>query len=134
MFTDANTVRAFESDGKRVLDVLAAPFGNESKKDRLGQWLDKDTDFMIEVGDRRPALYMHGLSPRMRGMYKPTAIGPSTVSKIDDKGLWMRIELDDSELSNRTWEAALEGKAKAPNLLKYAITYWKRVIELRLFR
>ena len=113
-FADGGAVRAIKTDdGKRVLDILAAPFGSPSNLDRLGQYLSARTDFMIEVGDRRPALYLHGYSPKKRQMDKPQKVGVAEVIRVDDQGLWMRTELDDSELSDRTWDAAKEGKARA---------------------
>lgn len=110
---DSGAVRAFEFDGKRKLEVLAAPFGSESRKDRLGQWLSERTDFMVSLGDRRPVLYLHGYSPRKRAVAKPSALSVATVTKIDSLGLWMETELDDSEPSTRVWEAALEDRARA---------------------
>ena len=110
---DSGAVRAFESDGKRKLEVLAAPFGSEFRKDRLGQWLSARTDFMVSLGDRRPVLYLHGYSPRKRAVAKPSALGVATVTRIDDLGLWMETELDDSESSTLIWEAALVDRARA---------------------
>ena len=110
---EAGAVRAVKNGKQRILEVLAAPFGSPDRKDKLGQYLSPRTDFMIEVGDRRPLLYFHGFSPRGRSMKQPPSIGVATATRIDDKGLWMRSELDDSELSNRTWEAALKGTARA---------------------
>ena len=109
----AGAVRAIENNGKRQLEVLAAPFGSAMRKDKLGQFLSANTDFMLEIGDRRPLLYMHGYSPRARAMAKPKSIGVATATRVDDMGLWMLSDLDNSELSDRTWEAALEGNARA---------------------
>lgn len=110
---EAGAVRAIESDGVRQLEVLAAPFGSARNKDKYKQWFDKDTDFMIEIGDRRPTLYLHGKSPRGRSMDNPPTTGVSTLSRIDEFGYWMISDLDDSELSNRQWESALKGEAVA---------------------
>ena len=110
---ESGAVRAFEFGGKRKLEVLAAPFGSESRRDRYNQWLSARTDFMLEVGDRRPTLYLHGSSPRKRPVAKPSAIGAATVTRIDHLGLWMETEIDDSESSDRVWDAALNGTARA---------------------
>ncbi len=112
-YMDAGSIRAILDDGKRVLEVLAAPFGSINRKDRLNQYLSARTDFMLDVGDKRPTLYMHGFSPHKRKLDKPAAMGTAEVTRIDERGLWMRTELDDSELATRTWEAALKGEAKA---------------------
>jgi len=107
-------VRAMKgADDQMVLEVLAAPFGGPKRRDRLGQYLSARTDFMIEVGGRRPTLYLHGYSPRRRAMEKPPVLGIAEVVRVDEQGLWMRTELDDSELSRRTWEAAKLNKAGA---------------------
>jgi len=110
---EAGAVRAIETNDKRQLEVLAAPFGNENNKDRYEQWFTSDTDFMIEVGDRRPTLYLHGASPQGRSMDSPPVTGISSVTRVDEQGLWMIADLDNSELATRTWEAALRGEAKA---------------------
>ena len=110
---EAGAVRAIKDGKKRILEVLAAPFGSPSRKDKLGQYLSPNTDFMIDMGDRRPLMYLHGYSPRKRALKTPFSIGVATATKVDSKGLWMRAELDNSELSDRTWSAALEGNARA---------------------
>ena len=112
-YAPGGAVRAFGADDGMVLEVLAAPFGGPGRKDRLGQYLSARTDFMIDVGGRRPTLYLHGYSPKRRVMEKPPVLGIAEVIRIDDQGLWMRTELDNSELSRRTWEAAKRGEAKA---------------------
>lgn len=111
---EAGAVRAISEGTKRVLEVLAAPFGSPDRLDRYNQYLSPNTDFMIEVGDKRPLLYFHGNSPRGRMMDVPQVIGPpAEVTRIDSQGIWMRAELWDGELQDKTWEAALQGKARA---------------------
>ncbi len=112
-FLPSGAIRAVLEGEKRILEVLAAPFGSMDNLDRLDQFLSARTDFMIDIGDKRPTLYMHGYSPRSRKMERPTKMGVAIVTKVDNKGLWMRTELDDSELATRTWEAALKGEARA---------------------
>jgi HK97 family phage major capsid protein len=107
-------VRALRgADDGMVLEVLAAPFGGPERKDRLGQYLSARTDYMIDVGGKRPTLYLHGFSPRRRAMEIPPVLGIAEVIRIDHQGLWMKTELDNSELSRRTWEAAKRGEARA---------------------
>ena len=113
---EAGSVRALSDGQKRILEVLAAPFGSPTRKDKLGQFLSARTNFMITDGETRPLLYMHGFSPRGRRMKNPPAIGRATTMKTDEQGLWMRAELvpeGKSELADRTWKAALEGNARA---------------------
>ncbi len=111
--SDGGAVRAVLDGKKRILEVLAAPFGSPSNLDRYDQYFTARTDFMIEVGDRRPTLYLHGFSPRKRLMKNTPTLGVATVSRIDEQGLWMQTELDNSELATRTWKSALLGNAKA---------------------
>jgi HK97 family phage major capsid protein len=112
-FAESGAVRAVLDGKRRFLEVLAAPFGSPKRKDKLNQFFSKRTDFMLEVGDRRPTLYFHGFSPQARMMEIPAPIGIAEVSSIDERGLWMKAELDDSPLSQRTWKAALKGEARA---------------------
>ena len=112
-FKDAGAVRALLDGEKRRLEVLAIPYGSPARRDRLGQWFSARTDLMIQLGDRRPTLYMHGFSPQKRMMAHPPVLGVAEVSRIDQDGVWMTTELDDSELSTRSWEAAKAGKARA---------------------
>ena len=113
---EAGAVRAFSEGQKRILEVLAAPFGSPTRKDKLGQFFSARTNFMIGLSETRPLLYFHGFSPRGRRMKSPPTIGKAVTSKIDEDGLWMRAELvpeGKNELADRTWQAALKGEARA---------------------
>ncbi len=110
----AGAVRAISEGQKRILEVLAAPFGSPDKLDRYDQYLSPNTNFMIGVGDKRPLLYFHGNSPRGRMVETPEVIGPpAEVTRIDEEGVWMRAELGEGELQDKTWQAALVGKCRA---------------------
>jgi len=109
----AGAIRALEEGGRRRLEVLAIPFGSPDRRDKLGEYLSPNTDVMMKLGDRRPLLYLHGHSPRKRPLKVPKAIGDAVYTRTDSRGHWMIADLDDSELSDRTWESALRGKAKA---------------------
>lgn len=110
---EAGAVRAVLDGERRLLEVLAVPFGGPDRRDRLGQFFSPRTQVMFDVGDRRPTLYMHGLSPNMRRMKEPPVIGVAEVLRQDEKGWWMQAELGDSLLATRTWNAALQGRAVA---------------------
>ena len=73
-WTEAGAVRAVTEGKKRILEVLAAPFGSPENLDGYKQYFSNRTDFMIEVGDRRPTLYLHGYSPRKTSMKQPIPI------------------------------------------------------------
>lgn len=112
-FADAGAVRALMEGDKHILEVLAIPYGGPGRKDRLGQYFSTRTDLWLAEGDRRPVLYMHGFSPQMRKMDLPPVLGTAEVVRRDDEGVWMRAEIDQSELSMRTWKAAQAGNARA---------------------
>lgn len=110
---DAGAVRAVVEGDKHILEVLAIPYGGPARPDRLGQWFTPQTDVKLKIGDKRPVLYMHGLSPQGRRMKNPPTIGEFEYVREDAAGKWARVEIDDSELSTRSWQAAVEGRAGA---------------------
>lgn len=114
-YKEAGAVRAISEGQKRILEVLAAPFGSPDRLDRYDQYLDSDTDFMIQVGDKRPLLYFHGRAPSGRQLDTPTVIGPpAEVTRIDKHGVWMRADISErGELQDKTWDAAKRNKARA---------------------
>lgn len=61
------------------------------------EFFTKDTDLMLEVGDRRPMLYRHGVHPVMKSRR-----ALAQVTKIDDIGAFFAGELD---LSDTYWKA-----------------------------
>lgn len=97
------------------LEVLGAPYyGLHDGKDQVREYFSPETDFMIEVGDRRPVIYYHGLSPEGKELHKPELIGVATYTRKDDKGLWFSIQLNKGKkLARRMWKAAKEGIARA---------------------
>lgn len=100
--------------GNRVLEVLGAPYGGHAEgKDADGEWFSPRTDFMLEQGDRRPALYLHGRTPRGSASLKPELIGKATMTRRDDEGVWFDVTLSDGGLAERVWEAAQAGSARA---------------------
>lgn len=97
------------------LEVLGAPYGGVfDGKDETNEYFSDKTDFMINIGDKRPVVYYHGLSPDGKELHKPEVIGIATCSRKDDKGLWFSVQLDKAkELAKRIWEAAKNGIARA---------------------
>ncbi len=112
-FADAGTVRAVLDGETRKLRVLAIPFGDPNHLDRLGQYFTPRTQVAINVGDRRPVLYMHGFSPNKRMMKNPPILGSAIVTGMDKDGWWMEPEVGDDILSTRIWESAKVGKCRA---------------------
>jgi len=102
----------------RKLKVLALPFGSPTDLDKMNEYFTARTEFMLEVGDKRPVLYFHGFTPN-RGMEaKPTPIGKAIVAEQDDQGVWMIAELTPRtkaghEQADRIWKAAEAGTCRA---------------------
>lgn len=109
-FRFGGAIRALEG---RRLEVLACPFGSPDDLDHLDEFMTARTDFMLDVGDRRPALYFHGFTPDKRMTARPFPIGVATASRSDDEGLWMEVELKEGHLADRVWKSAEEGRCRA---------------------
>jgi len=109
-FRPGGAIRALDG---RKLEVLAAPYGSPTDLDHLEEYFSTRTDFMLEVGDRRPTLYFHGFTPDKQMTAKPAPIGIATASRVDDKGLWMTVELKAGRLADRVWAAAEAGTCRA---------------------
>lgn len=121
-------VKAVElSDGIRKLMVLAAPYGGpQGGKDRQGEYFDEATDFMTEIGDARPVIYFHGLTPAGKQSSKPEVIGRGTAIRRDERGVWFEVILEKGKsLVERIWKAAKNGILRAstgsiPHLVRRA--------------
>jgi len=96
------------------LEVLGAPYGGHvNGKDAEGEYFSPRTDFMMDVGDTRPAIYYHGLSPDGK-QSNPEMIGTARAIRRDEQGLWFEVILDKTkELARRIWDAAQRGIARA---------------------
>jgi len=100
--------------GDRMLEVLGAPYsGPYNGKDADGEYFSPNTDFMLEAGDRRPAIYYHGMTPRGSASLNPEVIGKAIATRRDDEGLWFDVPLGQGKLADRVWEAAQAGNARA---------------------
>jgi len=109
-FRFGGAIRSLEG---RRLEVLACPYGSPADRDHLNEFFTERTDFMLEVGDRRPTLYFHGFTPDKRMTAKPFPIGVATASKADNDGLWMEVELKKGHLADRVWKSAEAGRCRA---------------------
>jgi len=109
-FKDGAAVRALE--GHR-LEVLAAPYGSPQDRDHLNEYFSARTDFMLDVGDRRPAIYFHGFTSEKKMAKKPAPIGIATAARMDDAGLWMEVTLKPSPIADRLYAAAEAGTCRA---------------------
>jgi len=102
----------------RRLEVLACPFGSPQDLDKMDEYFSPNTEFMLEVGDKRPTLYFHGFTPNKQMEAKPSPIGKAIVSKIDERGLWMEVDLHPKSKAaqaqaDRIWHAAEQGTCRA---------------------
>lgn len=97
------------------LEVLGAPFGGPiNGKDKQGEYFSPNTDFQLEIGDRRPVNYYHGVGPNKKPQRKPERVGWATAIRKDSKGLWFEVELEeDKPLARRLWDKAKKGAVKA---------------------
>lgn len=111
--SDPVAVRAVMAGAEHRLRMLVAPFGGPGRLDRFKQFFSARTNFMINVGETRPTLYMHGYSPSKRPMELPPLLGLTTIVGIDTDGVWGETAIDGSELAMRTWESAKLGTARA---------------------
>jgi HK97 family phage major capsid protein len=106
-----SSIKAVEDGESWKLMVLGAPYG----WDKDGERFTPDTNFMLEIGESRPAIYFHGLNVTANGMQEvPEVIGKATAVKRDEQGLWFEVMLDKAnKFAKRVWEAAKKGIAKA---------------------
>lgn len=80
-------------DGSIEVRGVGIPFrGPLSGKDLHGQFFSEKTDFAWDLipDGQRPLLYQHGMDDAV----KTNVIGRWKVEKIDDKGVWVRAQLD----------------------------------------
>lgn len=125
--------KSIKATGEMRLEVLGAPFGGPiDGKDRQGEYFSERTDFMMNIGDKRPVIYFHGMTPRGANSIKPETIGTAELVKKDSKGLWFDVVLNEgSELARRVWEAARDGLAKASSgAIDYLIRVAKKTGEI----
>jgi len=107
-------VKAITDGGEHKLLVLGAPFGSPEDLDWDGQFFSPKTDFMLELGETRPVLYMHGRGPEGKPLQSPEVVGKAVAVKKDEKGLWFEVILDVTKaLGKRLWEKALKGLVRA---------------------
>lgn len=67
-----------------------------AEPDLQGERFTKETDLMIDVGDRRPILYRHGMHP----LIKQSRGGTAVLKNVDDEGAFFEGELD---VSDKYW-------------------------------
>ena len=99
----------------QVLEVLGVPFGGHiGGKDEDGEFFSPNTEIGMQVGDRRPVFYNHGLTPRGTRMLDPKPITQAKYIRQDKKGHWFEIDMpEDENLAKRILQAAKDGLAKA---------------------
>lgn len=74
-----------------IIHGWAAPFGGpQAGNDLHGQRFTAKTDFAENWYTERPLLYEHGLDPTVGD----TLIGRVIQHRVDDRGLWVKAQLD----------------------------------------
>ncbi len=98
-----------------MLEVLGAPYsGPDGGRDLQGEFFSEKTDFMMDIGDKRPVLYYHGDTPEGQVDPSPEVIGVAEAVRRDERGMWFEVTLDKAKgLAERIWEAAMQGIAAA---------------------
>ena len=126
-YTAFQKCKIVKTDKGWVLEVLGAPYGGQfDGKDADGEYFSERTDFMMDVGDARPAIYYHGRNPDGIPSEKPEAIGVAKASRRDSDGLWFEVILDRAKnYAARIYKAAVDGIAAAssgavPHLVRIA--------------
>jgi hypothetical protein len=104
-----------KEDGTYKLEVLGAPYGGHlDGKDADGEFFSPQTNFMLDIGDRRPVLYYHGRDPDGHMEKQVEVIGTATATRRDTQGLWFEVVLDKTKkYAERIYRAAVDGLARA---------------------
>lgn len=108
---ESGLIKAVQEGEDFMIELLACPFGSEADKDYWGEWFSKRTEFMTKIGETRPVIYNHGISPD--GQFEPdkAEIGTGKAWKLDQGGFWFKIKLDPaSKFFKKVWAAATAGK------------------------
>ena len=127
--------------GDWELEVLAAPFGDETNKDSDGEFFTPNTKFYFDKVNPVP-VYYHGYDESGYAMDNPEVLGDTKSVDVRPDGVWLRILLDKtSEYAKRVWESAKQGLARAssgsaPHLVRKTdtgqILHWP-MFEISLF-
>ncbi len=92
-------------NGIMELEVLAIPFGSPTDRDDQKQYFTPNTNIMTEIGDKRPAVYYHGVT---KGA--PIEYGQAELIRKDYLGWWFKIVLPEgAKFAKRLWKAAQTG-------------------------
>lgn len=94
--SDLLAVKFVEGEGDGLIEGLILPYGGPRPdgNDLAGSHFTKSTDFALDwfPSGGRPGLYRHGFDPDL-GL---SVIGREVKSWGDDKGVWLRAQLDTS--------------------------------------
>lgn len=113
-FGPDSVIKAVKDGDEWALEVLGVPFGSENHKDLDGEWFTPKTDIMLKVGESRPALYMHGKTPKGEIQARPEVIGVAIYTGVRPDGHWFRVVLDKAKtLARRIWDGARNGLIRA---------------------
>lgn len=94
--------RPIRAVGDNRYETYAVLFGSPDKRDLLGTYFDKGTNYYLDWYNERPWLYNHGTRPQQLVQTRSQRIGMWDEIGMDDQGVFVRGELD---VSHRYWEA-----------------------------
>lgn len=97
---EVKALRKFDEYDSPLLEVLGVPFGGPYEgRDSDGEAFHKDTDIWMKEGDTVPVTYYHGYGPDDPFDWQdiPVVIGVAKFMRVDKRGYWFDVKLDESE-------------------------------------
>lgn len=109
------TVKAIETGGEWLLDVLGVPFGGPlNGKDADGEYFDNRSKLWLDQIGKRAIVHYHGYDSAGNPASEPEIIGQELGYEVKQDGVWFRVLLDKGkDAARRIWEAAQNGMARA---------------------
>jgi len=98
--------------GKRVVGGYGVVFGSPQRRDKQLEYFDKDTDLWLDHYDNQPVFVDHTLDEDGNPTTEPrkVKIGKIKRYKIDNKGVFFEVELDDSDIADNTLNRIQKGE------------------------
>lgn len=97
---EVKALRKFDEYDSPLLEVLGVPFGGPFEgRDSDGEAFHKDTNIWMKEGDTVPVTYYHGYGPDDPYDWQaiPVVIGVAKFMRVDKRGYWFDVKLDESE-------------------------------------
>lgn len=108
----AQSVKKYDEIESEDYSVLGLPFGGQNDgRDSDGQFFSFKTDAWLDEEKEIPVTYYHGFGPDSPNEWqeKPAVIGVAKLDRVDKRGLWFNVHLDNTEpLAGRITSAKAE--------------------------